>query len=74
MHFPEGSELSRLFNKKSVKLSYSCMPSMKSLISGHNKKLLRRLEDNGKIERGVIAEVGFRCVLWLWVPDLVFGL
>ena len=48
-HFPEVSELSRLFNKKSLKISYSCMPNMKSL----NKKVLRGAEDGDKIERGV---------------------
>lgn len=36
-----GSELAKLFNKKTVKLSYSCMPNMQSIISGHNKKILR---------------------------------
>ena len=40
-HFPEGSELAKIFNKKTVKLSYCCMPNMKSIISGHNKKILR---------------------------------
>ena len=39
-HFPQSHELSRLFNKKNVKLSYSCMPAMKSIISAHNKKIL----------------------------------
>ena len=50
-HFPDDSELSRLFNKKSVKISYSCMPSMQSLISGHNKKMLRGQEDADRMER-----------------------
>ena len=40
-HFPEESELSKNFNKKTVKLSYCCMPNMMSIISGHNKKILR---------------------------------
>ena len=39
-HFPEG-ELAKIFNKKTVKMSYCCMPNMKSIISGHNKKILR---------------------------------
>ena len=63
-HFPDGSELSKLFNKKSVKLSYSCMPNMKSLISGHNKKVLRGQEVADKIERGCNCRVGVdRCPL-----------
>ena len=40
-HFPENSELAKIFNKNRVKLSYSCMPNMQSNISGHNKKILR---------------------------------
>ena len=39
-HFPEDHELHHLFNKRTVKLSYSCMPAMKSIISSHNKKIL----------------------------------
>ena len=39
-HFPEEHELHHLFNKRTVKLSYSCMPAMKSIISSHNKKML----------------------------------
>ena len=39
-HFPEEHELHHLFNKRTVKLSYSCMPAMKSIISSHNKKIL----------------------------------
>ena len=39
-HFPKENPLSKLFNRKTVKLSYSCMQSMKSFISGHNKKIL----------------------------------
>ena len=39
-HFPKGSELHRYFNRNTVKVSYSSMPNMGSLISGHNKKIL----------------------------------
>ena len=30
----------KIFNKHTLKLSYSCMPNMKSIISSHNKALL----------------------------------
>ena len=52
-HFPPGSDLAKLFNKGTVKLSYSCMPAMKSVISAHNKKILAsdRMEE----------EPGFNC-------------
>ena len=39
-HFPDDHELHKLFNKRTIKLSYSCMPSMKSIISSHNKRVL----------------------------------
>ena len=39
-HFPKGSELHRYFNRNTIKVSYSSMPNMGSLISGHNKKIL----------------------------------
>ena len=41
-HFPPGSPLSKVFNKKTVKMSYSCLPSMKTIVASHNKQLLRR--------------------------------
>ena len=40
-HFPVGNRLSKIFNKNTLKLSYSCMPNMRSIISRHNKALLK---------------------------------
>ena len=34
------NKLSKIFNKNTVKMSYSCMPNMGKIISGHNKKIL----------------------------------
>ena len=39
-HFPQHHKFSKIFNRNTVKLSYSCSPNMKSVISGHNKSLL----------------------------------
>ena len=39
-HFPKSSPLHKLFNKNNVKISYSCLPNMASIISRHNKKIL----------------------------------
>ena len=36
--FPEGHTLTQIFNKNTIKLSYSCMPNIKSKIDNHNKK------------------------------------
>ena len=40
--FPEGHVLRKLFNRNSVKLSYSCMPSVKSIIDSHNTALMQK--------------------------------
>ena len=40
-NFPPGHPLEKLFNKKTMKLSYSCLPSMKAIISSHNKYILK---------------------------------
>ena len=37
-HF-KNSKLNKIFNRNNVKVSYSCMPNIKQIIKGHNKKL-----------------------------------
>ena len=37
-HFPPHHKLHKLFNLNNVKISCSCLPNIKSLINGHNKK------------------------------------
>ena len=39
-HFPEGNSLNNIFNKNTVKVSYSCMGNISSIISSHNKNIL----------------------------------
>ena len=39
-HFPPNHNLYPVFNKKNVKVSYSCMPNMGSIINNRNKKIL----------------------------------
>ena len=38
-HFPKNHKLSKIFNKNTLKLSYSCMPNIKSVINAHNRKV-----------------------------------
>ena len=38
--FPNEHPLHKIFNKHTLKLSYSCMPNMKSIISSHNIAVL----------------------------------
>ena len=39
-HFPLNQNLHPVFIKNNVKVSYSCMPNMGSIINNHNKKIL----------------------------------
>ena len=40
-HF-KNTELSRYFNRATIKVSYSCMSNLETIISGHNKKILNQ--------------------------------
>ena len=43
-HFPKKSPLHKYFNRNNVKVSYSCMQNIQSVINSHNKKLLNQSE------------------------------
>ena len=40
-HFPPEHKFHKIFNKNTLKLSYSYMPNLKSLINSHNQNILR---------------------------------
>ena len=40
-YFPPNHKFVKIFNKNTIKLSYSCMPNIRSKINGHNKKILQ---------------------------------
>ena len=40
--FPQGNALRKIFNRNTLKLSYSCMPNVKTIISSHNKSVLTK--------------------------------
>ena len=48
-HFPKSHKFHKLFNRNNVKISYGCMPNMKSIINSHNQKIL---EDSPTLELG----------------------
>ena len=48
-HFPENNKFHKIFNRRTIKVSYGCMPNIGSIISSHNKKVL---EDKKPLERG----------------------
>ena len=41
-HFPRQHKLHKIFNKNTVKVSYSCTKNIKSIISSHNKRVLHQ--------------------------------
>ena len=43
-HFPKTHQLHKLFNRNNVKVSYSSLPTFKSVINGHNKNILNEQE------------------------------
>ena len=51
-HFPVGSKLRKVFNRNTVKVSYSCMPSMGCIIKQHNARICEtEQEDSGQPKR-----------------------
>ena len=45
--FPPSNPLSKIFNRKKIKVSYSTMPSLGRIIAGHNNKVIT---DQAKVE------------------------
>ena len=41
-HFPKDHKYHKLFNRNTIKLSYSCMNNMADRIKGHNNKILKQ--------------------------------
>ena len=39
-HFPKDHKLRKIFNRNSIKISYSCMTNTKQIIDNHNKRIL----------------------------------
>ena len=40
-HFPKNKRLSKIFNRNTIKFSYSCLPNVKQTISNNNHRLLQ---------------------------------
>lgn len=47
-HFPAHHKFRKIFNKNNIKISYSCMPNMASVINRHNGKILRSKEEDNE--------------------------
>ena len=44
-HFPRSNKYHKIFNKNNIKLSYSCMPNMKSMINKQNTSRLNNSDN-----------------------------
>ncbi|KAL9960709.1 hypothetical protein ACROYT_G034196 [Oculina patagonica] len=56
--FTVGHKLRKIFNRNTLKLSYSCMPNIQQIIDGHNKAILRT---NTKQPQDQAARTGCNC-------------
>lgn len=41
-HFPKNHKFHKIFNRNTVKMSYSCMPNVGSILQSHNKNILNK--------------------------------
>ena len=48
-HFPPGHRYAGLFNRSKVKVSYSCMPNMETVIKSHNATVLNPPQHQNEI-------------------------
>ena len=39
-HFPKEHKFHKIFNRNTLKLSYSCMPNIKTKINAHNREII----------------------------------
>ena len=44
-HFPMNKPLSKIFNRKTIKIGYSCANNMNKIITNHNKRILNEKQD-----------------------------
>ena len=45
-HFPKHHKMSKIFNKNTIKLSYSCCRNMSSVIASHNRTIIEPTSNN----------------------------
>ena len=50
-HFPPGNILHKIFNKNTIKISYSCMDNFEKIIKKHNSKIIRKHSKNIKVDK-----------------------
>ena len=63
-YFPPGHDLRKIFNRKTLKVSYPCMPSIDSTIKSHNSRLTNQTtaERTCNCRKNDICPVDGRCL------------
>ena len=62
-HFPKTHELSKIINRKTVKLSYSCTGNIKNTMQSHNHKILEKQENVKQDQRKCNCRKKDKCPL-----------
>ena len=66
--FPKGKKLHKIFNRYTLKLSYSCMKNMNQVIKSHNAQVMKNTyKTNSNKDARVTAEK-----VWVAPPGRVF--
>lgn len=63
-HFPVNSELRTICNRNTIKLSYSCMNNIETMLKAHNNKILtdhNRRPDTCNCQRNKVCPLGGKC-------------
>ena len=60
-HFPRSHKFNKIFNLKTIKISYSSMLNVKNLIKQHNSKILSKEDE--KIQRSCNCRIKESCPL-----------
>ena len=47
-HFPKENKLRKIFNRNTIKISYSCMNNTKEIVDNHNKRILNSSKHTDK--------------------------
>ena len=47
-HFPKNKDLHKIFNRKTIKIGYSCTSNMGNIIASHNRKVMNKQEKEKK--------------------------
>ena len=60
-HFPKSNPPHKIFNRNTIKLSYSCMNNVKSIISSHNKSVIRKSTNSDKDKKNCNCRKPEKC-------------